>query len=222
MSIRVLLADDHGIFREGLRALLDRQVDMAVVAEVGDGRAAVKAASKSLPDVAVMDISMPGMNGVEATRQIKTALPATKVICLSMHAEAPFVTAALEAGASGYLLKDCALSELVRAIHAVRANQAYLSPAITQLVVQGYAARQRAGGEAPATDSLTRREREILQLIAEGHCTKDIAGRLCVSVKTVGTHREHLMSKLNIHSIAGLTKYAIRTGVTALDEDRPV
>jgi DNA-binding NarL/FixJ family response regulator len=220
MSIRVLLADDHGIFREGLRALLDRQIDIEVVAEVDDGRAAVKAASKDLPDVAVMDISMPGMNGVEATRQIKTAASATKVICLSMHAEAPFVTAALEAGASGYLLKEGAFSELVRAIHAVRANQSYLSPAITELVVQGYAAR-RTGDKAPASGALTRREREILQLIAEGHCTKAIAGRLCVSVKTVGTHREHLMDKLNIHSIAGLTKYAIRTGVTALDEGRP-
>jgi len=193
---------------------------MEVVAEVEDGRAAVKAASKGLPDVAVMDISMPGMNGVEATRQIKSAVPGTKVICLSMHAEAPFVTAALEAGASGYLLKECALSELVRAIHAVCANQAYLSPAITELVIQGYSARQ-AGDETPDSGPLTPREREILQLIAEGHGTKDIANRLCVSVKTVGTHREHLMEKLNIHSIAGLTKYAIRTGVTAVDEDQP-
>lgn len=221
MSIRVLLADDHGLFREGLRALLEQQIDIEVVAEVNDGRAAVKAALKCMPDVAVMDVSMPGMNGVEATRQIKTAQRGTKVICLSMHADAPFVTAALEAGASGYLLKECALAELVRAIHAVRANQSYLSPVITELIVLGYTTR-RAGGEAPATGPLTRREREILQLIAEGHGTRDIAGRLCVSVKTVGTHREHLMDKLNIHSIAGLTKYAIRTGVTTVDEDRPV
>ena len=216
MSIGILLADDHQLFLDGLHALLAQQPGMEVVAEARDGQEAVRAALKHRPDVVVMDISMPGMNGIEATRQITKRLPEVKVLSLSMHADKRFVLAVLEAGASGYLLKESALEELVRAIRAVEAGQTYLSPAIAGFVVEAYKAAH------PKTASsmfslLTAREREVLQLIAEGRSTKEIAELLCVSVKTVSTHREHLMKKLNLYSIAGLTKYAIREGLTSTE-----
>ena len=191
---------------------------MDVVGVAKDGLAAVKASSKNLVDVVIMDILMPGMNGIEATRRIKAARPETGVICLSMHANAQFVTDVLNAGASGYLLKECGPAELINAIHAVWENRAYLTPVIAEIVVQDYRTR-RSDPAASESTRLTGREREILQLIAEGHSTRDIAERLCLSVKTIGTHRENLMAKLSIYSIAGLTKYAIRMGVTAVDAD---
>ncbi|MEE8583468.1 MAG: response regulator transcription factor [Acidobacteriota bacterium] len=214
MSIRILLVDDHEVFLDGLRALLDRQPDMEVVGDAKGGRRAVRLARQTLPQVVVMDASMPGLNGFEATRQIVAEVPEVKVLCLSMHSEERFVLAMLDAGASGYLLKECALEELVRAVRSVAANQVYLSPGIAGIVVEACRAGQHQD-RASAFSLLTAREREVLQLIAEGHATKEIAAQLYLSVKTIGTHREHLMDKLKIHSVAGLTKYAIRQELTS-------
>jgi DNA-binding NarL/FixJ family response regulator len=213
VSIRVLLADDHAIVREGLRALIDKQPDMEIVGEARDGREAIRMAREQVPDVAILDVSMPGLNGVEATRRITRELPDIKVLGLSMHTERQFVGAVIDAGASGYLVKDCALEELIRAVRCVVNGQVYLSPSVAGVVVEGY--RAKGHGES-AFSALSLREREVLQLIAEGLSTKEIAGHLNVSAKTVGTHREHIMTKLEIRSIAGLTKYAIREGVTSI------
>jgi NarL family two-component system response regulator LiaR len=158
---------------------------------------------------------MPGMNGLEATRRITAEAPGIKVLCLSMHTDSRFVKAAFRSGARGYLLKECALQDLVAAIHAVSANQIYVSPGLAGTVLDGYGA---AGSQSSALELLTPREREVLQLLAEGHPAQEVASRLKVSVKTVGTHREHLMDKLGTHSLAGLTKFAIREGVTLLEE----
>ena len=215
MTLRLLLADDHPIFRAGVRSLLDAQLDMEIVAEVEDGIGAVEAARKHKPDVVVIDVSMPRMNGVEATRRITAEAPGTKVLCLSMHTDGSFVKAAFKSGARGYLLKECALEDLVIAIHAVVASQIYVSSGLADTMLEGYGAE---GSESSTLDLLTPREREVLQLLAEGHPAVDIASRLKVSVKTVGTHREHLMQKLDTHSLAGLTKFAIREGVTLLEE----
>jgi DNA-binding NarL/FixJ family response regulator len=215
MALRVVLADDHPIFREGVRSLLGSQPGVEVVAEVEDGAGAVEAARTQKPDVVVIDVSMPGMNGLDATLRINTEVPDAKVLCLSMHSDRRFVDAALRSGARGYLLKECALEELVRAIHAVVAGQIYVSPRLADTVLEGYRAN---GGENSALDLLTPREREVLQLLAEGHSAQDIAARLFVSVKTVGTHREHLMQKLGTRSLAGLTKFAIREGLTSAED----
>ncbi len=213
MSIRIVLADDHTLFLSGLRSLLEKEPDLEVVAEVKDGREAVRVAHEKRPDLVVMDVSMPGMNGIEATRQITSALPRIKVLCLSMHSEEQFIAAVLEGGASGYLLKECAVDELLLAIRTVMANQIFLCPTITTTVVQSYRA-QRALTQSSPFSLLTPREREVLQLIAEGHSTKDIAARLHLSVKTIDTHRQRIMDRLNIRSVSGLTKYAIRHGLT--------
>lgn len=219
MSIRILLADDHAIFMAGLRALLEKEPDLEVVAEVHDGREAVAESIARSPDLVIIDVSMPGLNGIEATRSITGALPGTKVLCLSMHSEEQFVTAILEAGAMGYLLKDCLLEELVKAIRVVTAGKTYLCATTTGTVVKSIGAR-RPHDEPSPFSRLTGREREVLQLLAEGHPTKEIAERLHVSAKTVCTHRENLEAKLDIHGIAGLTKYAVRTGLTTTDPDR--
>lgn len=218
MSIRVVLADDHRIVREGLRALLDREADMEVVAEVDDGRQAVQLARDLNPDVVVMDLSMPGLNGIEATRQVLQECAATKVLALSMHADRRFVADVLRAGASGYLLKDCALDELVRAIHCVVVDQTYLSPDIADIVVQRYRSLAGTGGDASTTSPLSAREQQVLRLIAEGKSVRNIADQLNLSVKTVETQRRSIMDKLNIRTIAGLTKYAIREGLTSLEQ----
>ena len=214
MSIRTLLVDDHEIFMDGLRVLLSGEPDLEVIGEITDGRDAVQEAVTSVPDVVVMDVAMPGLNGIEATREITARRPEVKVLCLSMHAEGQFVQAALDAGASGYVLKECALAEVVRAIRAVVAGQVYLSPAIAGTVVEAMKVG-RSAAYASAFAVLSDRERAVLQLLAEGHSTKELAARLHLSVKTIGTHREHIMGKLDIHSIAGLTKYAIREGLTS-------
>jgi len=217
MSTRILLADDHKIMREGLRSLLAEAFDMEVVAEAEDGRSAVELAKKLSPDVVVMDISMPDLNGVEATRQILKYAPRAKVIALSMHSDRQFVARMLEAGASGYVLKDAAFEELATAIRTVVAGRVHLGPRIAGLVVEDYV--QRLPETEPKVSSpLTAREREVLQLLAEGKGTKEAARLLKVSAKTVETHRRNIMEKLNLHSIAELTKYAIREGLTSLDD----
>ena len=216
MSIKIMLVDDHRIMREGLRSLIAKQPDMEVVAEAENGRAAAKLTRRFRPDVIVMDINMPDLNGIDATRQIVAEFPGTKIIAFSMHTDHQFVAGALKAGVSGYLQKDSAFEELDRAIRSVIANQTYLSPKIAGDVVIGYVGKLLAD-ESAAPAVLTDREREVTQLFAEGHKTKEIAGRLNLSVKTIETHRRKIMEKLGIASIAELTKFAIREGITTLD-----
>lgn len=215
MNIRIIVADDHKIIREGLKALIDKQPDMEVAAEAQDGLTITKLARKLLPHVIIMDIGMPEMNGIDATRQIVSENKDVKIIALSMHSDRRFVLEMLKAGASGYLLKDSAFEELVSAIHTVMGGQSYLSPRITDIVVKEYL------GNIPKNESsvfnvLTAREREVLQLLAEGKSTKQIAATLNLSVKTVETHRQQIMEKLEIRTVAELTKYAIREGLTSL------
>jgi DNA-binding NarL/FixJ family response regulator len=216
MNIRILLVDDHKITRQGLRLLLEKQQDMEVVGEAEDGRTAVSLVRELVPSVVIMDVSMPDLNGMEATRQIIAQSPDVKIIALSMHSDMLFVTEMLKSGASGYLLKDCAFEELARAIQAVVTGKTYLSPSISGVVVDDYLHRL---SRADFSDSevLTDREREVLQLMAEGKSTKQIALKLHISVKTVETHRRQMMNKLDIHTVAELTKYAIRKGLTSLE-----
>lgn len=214
MSIRILLADDHKIMRDGLRSLLEKQPGMEVVGEAVNGREAVQLAQRSKPDVVIMDINMPVLRGVEATRQIVAALPEVKVIALSVHSEISRVVAILQAGASGFLPKDSPFEELAHAINTVVGNHTYLSPGIADTVIGDYL-EHISSTESSAFSVLTPREREILQLIAEGWTTKKIASHLHVSVKTVDTHKRHIMAKLNLFSIAELTKYAIQEGLTS-------
>jgi DNA-binding NarL/FixJ family response regulator len=216
VSIRVLLADDHQLFRDGLRSLLQRSPGFTVAGEAADGLETLQLAAQLQPDVVLLDISMPGLNGVEVTRRLAAEVPETRVVILSMHADRRFVAETLRAGASGYLLKDSAFPDVVRAIQAALQGHVFLSPAITDVVAQDFASRAK-----PAADSafhrLSPREREVLQLLAEGRATKEIAGKLAVSTKTVETHRRQIMEKLGLHSVAELTKYAIREGLTPLE-----
>lgn len=216
MSITILLADDHKIVRDGLRALLENQPDMKVIAEAENGRTAVQLAQQKRPQVVIMDISMPDLNGIEATRQMIRELPDIKVIALSMHSDRRYILRMFRAGAVGFLLKDCAFEELVSAINTAIADQPYVSPSIAGVIIQDFV---RSGSQisSSATDVLTAREREVLQLLAEGWATKEIASHLHLSVKTVETHRRRIMEKLGLHGIAELTKYAIREGLTSLD-----
>jgi DNA-binding NarL/FixJ family response regulator len=202
--------------REGLRTLIEKQLDMKVVAEAENGRTAVRLAQKLFPEVVVMDIGMPDLNGIEATRQILSNNPKVKVIALSMHSAKRFVVEMLKAGSSGYLLKDCAFEELALAIHTVIANKVYVSPGITDMMIKDYV-YNLSKTEFSVTSILTPREREVLQLLAEGKTTKQIALSLNVSVKTIETYRQQLMHKLNLNSVAELTKYAIREGITSLE-----
>ena len=218
MSTKILLADDHKITRQGLRSLLEKQPDMKVVAEAEDGREAVRLARELHPDVVIMDVSMPDLNGMAATRQILGKSKKVKIIALSMHSDTLFVSEMLKSGASGYLLKDCAFEELREAIHTVIAGNVYLSPAISDVVVDDYLHRLSKTGPSDSGEVLTDREREVLQLMAEGKSTKQIARELYISVKTVETHRRQIMNKLNIHTVAELTKYAIRKGLTSLEK----
>lgn len=215
MSIRVILADDHKIMRNGLRALLEKHQDIEIVGEASDGRTAVDLAFELSPDVILMDVSMPDMNGIEATRRIIEKSPKVKIVALSMHSDKKFIAEMLNAGASGYLLKDCAAQELIHAIHTVMKNRSYLSPDIAEIMIQEY--KQIVSKEnLSAYSLLTSREREVLQLLAEGKTMKEIAFALEISVKTAETYRQHIMDKLDIHTIAGITKYAIREGLTTL------
>lgn len=217
MKTRVLLADDHQIMREGLRSLLRLDEEVEVVAEGDTGRSTVRLAKQFRPDVVIMDITMPDMNGFEATRRIMDELPSTKVIALSMHSDKQYIARMFSAGAAGYLLKDCASKELVVAIRAVVQGQIYISPRILggkmTLGLDPDALRRQI-----AVALLSPKEREVLQMISEGRTTKYIATQLDISEKTVEKHRQHIMEKLNLHSIAELTKYAIREGMTSLEK----
>ena len=215
MTIRIILAEDHQLMRQGLKSLIEGQPGMEVVGEAMDGRTAVQLARKLVPDVVIMDISMPDLNGIEATRQVVSAAAGVKVIGLSMHSDKKFISEMLAAGASGYLLKDCAFEELADAVRTVHSNQVFLSKMITSIVVEDYV-RQLANGKESYVSVLSVREKEVLQLVAEGQNTKEIASRLDVSVKTVETHRQRIMAKLDLHSVAELTQYAIREGLTQL------
>ena len=216
-TIRVLLADDHKIIRDGLKTLVEKETGIEVIAEAENGRKAVSLAQKLNPNVVIIDVSMPDMNGIEATRKIIEGNTGIRIIALSMHTDRKYVLGMLEAGACGYLLKDCAFEELVKAIRHVAGGKTYLSPKITEVVVKGYL--DKAPGHSHASGSLlTPREREILQLLAEGMAAKEIASHINVSVKTVETHRRNMRSKLNMQSIAELTKYAVREGLVSIEE----
>jgi DNA-binding NarL/FixJ family response regulator len=215
MSYKVLLADDHKIVRDGLRTLLDKNAEVRVVGEAENGRTAVQQAKKLAPDIVILDVAMPDLNGIEAARQIIAECPGVKVIAVSMHSDRRFVSEMLKAGASAYLSKDYAFDELETAIKAVISGKVYLSPDISGVVVDNYV-RQTPNPEASAFSLLSQREREVVQLLAEGKTAKEIANELHVSIKTVETHRTNIMAKLNIHRLAELTKYAIREGLTPL------
>jgi DNA-binding NarL/FixJ family response regulator len=214
MSIKVLLADDHQILREGLRSMLEKEHDIKVIGEADDGRTTQRMARELAPDVIIMDVAMPDLNGIEATRQIVGELPKIKIIALSMHSDRRFVLNMLKAGAAGYMLKDCAFKDLAKAIRVVMAHKTYLSHEIADVVVKDYLATSTPI-ESSAFHLLSPREREVLQLIAEGKTSNLIAENLHVSVKTVETHRQQIMVKLKIKTIAELTKYAIREGLTS-------
>jgi two-component system response regulator NreC len=216
MTIRIQLADDHMITREGLKSLIQNENHMEIVAEVDNGRSAVEKAVSLIPDVIIMDINMPGLNGIEATKQILAQHPQIKIIALSMFSERRYVMGMLKAGVSGYLLKDCAFNELLNAIETVLKGSRYLGQQITDIVVDDLL-NDRPVEELSLNTSLSGREREVLQMIAEGASSIQIATRLHVSEKTISTHRRKIMTKLNINSIAGLTKFAIREGMTSLD-----
>lgn len=215
MKTTVLLADDHKIFRDGLRTLIEKE-GMEVVGEAENGRKAIKLAEKLKPALIIMDVSMPDMNGIEATRKIIATIRDVKVIALSMHSDRRFVLGMLEAGASGYLLKDCAFGELAGAINQVTKGNTYLSPKIADVVVKGYLNKNNDSATKGGA-VLNSREREVLQLIAEGLTAKEIAAHVFLSIKTIETHRRNIMQKLNMRSTADLTKYAIREGLASLD-----
>ena len=217
MRITVLLADDHEIVRGGLRSLLEQESDMDVVADVGDGQGAIDLARKLHPSVVVMDISMPGLNGTVAAKRVLSESPGVKVLALSAHTDRRFVSDMLKAGATGYLPKSCAPEELVKAIREVHAGGIYLSPKIAGVVVEGFVKAAPSSDQVP-TAPLSDREREVLQLIAEGRSSKEIGVAFHISTRTVDTHRQRLMDKLGIHTIAELTKFAIREGLTELED----
>jgi DNA-binding NarL/FixJ family response regulator len=217
MPLKILLAEDHHIIRQGLKALLEAQADFEIVAEADDGRSAVKLARKYSPDIIIMDVSMPELNGIDATRQILMEISGAKVIALSMHSDKRFINGMLEAGVSGYLLKNCVAAELISAIRSVMKGRKYLSPQILGTVVEGYLVHlsmDKVQMESP----LSTREREIVQLVAEGKDSRQIAESLHISSKTVESHRRRIMDKLEIHSVAELTKFAIRQGLTSVND----
>lgn len=217
-KIRVLLAEDHTIVRKGLRALLDDETDIEVVGEAEDGRETVRQVERVCPDVVLMDITMPLLNGVEATRQIKSQHPEVQVLGLTRHENEEYIYQLLRAGASGYVVKQAAPAELVEAIRAVFEGDTYLSPSINPSMVEEYIRQAKAMVKSGPDERLTPREREVLQLVAEGRTNREIAQVLSISIKTVEHHRANLMSKLDLYSAAELTQYAIRTGVIDVDQ----
>ena len=212
-NVRILLADDHTVMRDGLRALLEKQPDMQVVAEAADGRESVRLAEDTSPDVVVMDIGMPNMNGIEATRRIVEKQPETGVVILSMHYDESYVLRSLKAGARAYLLKDALKSELIAAIRAVAEGRSFFSPKVSRILQEDYVEALARKDADDSYELLTDREREILQLVAEGKTNKEIATILNVSLYTVDTHRTHILQKLNLHSVPELILYAVRKGI---------
>ena len=217
-KIRVLIADDHTIVRKGLCAILEGDKEIEVVGDAENGREAIKKVEQVQPDIVLMDITMPGLNGLETTRQLKKRHPKTKILILTMHDNEEYIFETLRAGASGYLVKRTAPDELISAIHAVNRGESFLSPSISKRVIEGYIrVGQSEQEEDEPFEKLTDREREVLQLIAEGRVNREIAELLHISIKTVETHRSHIIEKLNIRNIAELTQYAIRKGLISLD-----
>jgi DNA-binding NarL/FixJ family response regulator len=217
MPVRVMLADDHQILREGLSALLASQPDIEVVGEASDSMTAIRLAHELSPDVALMDINMGEPNGIEAARTIRAECPAVKIIALSVHGDEPFVSSMLKAGANAYVVKGSSFREVVEAIHVVMEGQTYLSPAVTGSLVDR-AVRPATNGHPDGVRALSAREREVLRLLASGMSTKQTAHELSISVRTVETHRHHIMEKLEIDNLPGLTKYAIREGLSELTD----
>lgn len=220
MPIRILLVDDHKIMRDGLRALLEKQPDIDVAGEAENGRAALRMVRELAADMVIMDIGMPDLNGIDATREIIASVPGIKVIALSMHSDKVFVGEMFKAGASAYLLKHCAFEELAQAIRVVGSGQFYLSPQIAGLMITDYV-RRMSNDNSSVFAALTVREREVLQLLAEGKSSRQIASLLNISLKTVETRRQQIMAKLNIDNMADLIKHAIREGLTTLEPARP-
>jgi len=214
-TVRILLADDHNLLREGLRLLLERQPEFVVVGEAGNGREAVRLAEELQPDVVVMDIAMPELNGIEATLRIVNGLPRTSVLILSMHHDESYVARALKAGARGYLLKDSLKSDLLNAVLAVTEGRSFFSPKVSRILQEDYMRKLTGGDVEDSFDLLTDREREILQLVAEGKTNKEVASRLSLSVYTVDTHRGNILQKLNLHSVPELILYAVRKKIIA-------
>ncbi len=212
-KIGVLLADDHTLIRAGLRMVVEAQPDLSVIAEADNGREAVAMAQALKPDVVVMDIGMPSLNGIEAARQIRETLPGTQIVMLSMHSDEGYVLRALKAGAKGYLLKDSAEADLARAIHAAAAGKSFFSPAVGKVLLEDYMRKLQRSGAEDSYELLTPREREILQLVAEGNSSKEIANLLNLSVYTVETHRARVMQKLNLRGVPELILYAVRKGI---------
>lgn len=212
-KIRILLADDHQLMRSGIRLMLEREADLGVVGEASDGREAVALAKTLRPDVVVMDIGMSSLNGIEAAQQITGDHPGTAIVMLSMHSDESYVLRALKAGARGYLLKDSAEADLIKAVHAVAGSKSFFSPAVSKVLLDDYVRKLRRSGTEDAYDLLTPREREVLQLIAEGKSNKDIANLLNLSVYTVESHRSNLMEKLNLRGLPEVILYAVRKGI---------
>ncbi|MEZ5398412.1 MAG: response regulator transcription factor [Bryobacteraceae bacterium] len=212
-KIRILLADDHTVMRRGLRLLLEQEADFEIAGEAGDGREAVALAESVHPDVVVMDVGMPLLNGIEATRQISERIPGAHVVVLSMYSDESYVLRSLKAGARGYILKDSAEADLIRAVRAVREGKSFFSPRVSRMLLEDYIRQLNQKGEEDTYELLTSREREILQLLAEGKSNKDVANLLNLSLYTVETHRSHILQKLNLHTVPELILYAVRKGI---------
>jgi DNA-binding NarL/FixJ family response regulator len=211
--LKILLGDDHTLVRQGIRKIIEEQPSWTVIGEAADGRELVRLALAEVPDLVIMDIAMPTLNGIEATRQIVRKLPNARILMLTMHADEAYIIQALQAGARGYLLKDSADLELVRAVNAVANGKSFFSPSVAAIMLDDYVRHLSDKGIVDRYDTLSEREREVLQLVAEGHSSKEVAGRLWISAATVETHRAHVLQKLDLHSTAELVLYAVRKGI---------